>query len=148
MCRVKEDIFMNRKYWLALLMIGMAICLSGCGYDIAEDTTVTVVRATPTPSPAPTPTPAPATPTPTPIPFEQTASGVNIRPEANTYYTTAGINLRSDCSTESQAVGSVMQGVQLEGTGVSEDGKWIRVNYNGTTVYVSADYVTTTAPAQ
>lgn len=139
---------MNKKFWLAILMMGLAFCLAGCGYDIAEDTTVTVVRATPTPSPTPSPTPVPATPTPTPEPYEQTASGVNIKPETNTYYTTAGVNLRADCSTEADVAGTVLQGVQLEGTGISEDGKWVRVNYNGQTVYVSADFVTTTAPAQ
>ena len=60
------------------------------------------------------------------------------------------MNLRTDCSTDNTAapvIQGVPAGTQLTSTGVSEDGQWVEVNYNGTVCYASAQYVSTTAPA-
>ena len=61
-----------------------------------------------------------------------------------TYQTTAAVNLRADASADAEMVGSVEAGVQLNSTGVCENG-WIRVDYNGTVCYASGDYVTAVA---
>ena len=90
-----------------------------------------------------------ATPTPAPV-VSPTALGVNIVKQDGTYYATTDVNLRQDCSTDNAAA-PVLQGVaagtQLTSTGVSEDGQWVEINYNGTVCYASAQYLTTTAPA-
>lgn len=137
-----------KKRGLLMLLLGLALFVPGCGFDDSEDSTVVVIEATPTPEPTPTPavTPTPAaTPTPVPV-ISQTASGVNIEKREGTYYATADLNLRADCSTESELVGSVTAGTALESTGVSDTG-WIEVVYNGQTCYVSGDYVSETNPA-
>lgn len=142
-----------KKSRLLILLAGFSIFAAGCGFSTGgEDSTVTVIHATPTPTPAPTPaaTPTPAvTATPTPV-LSPTASGVNIVKQDATYYATTDVNLRTDCSTD-DTVAPVVQGVpagtQLTSTGVSEDGQWVEINYNGTVCYASAQYVTTTAPA-
>lgn len=140
-----------KKYGLLAVILGMALCIPGCGFEKGTDAVVTVLEATPTPEPTPTPevpevTPTPeATPTPAPV-IEQTPGGVNVEVKEGTYYTVADVNLRSDCNTEADAMGSVPPGTQLTSTGVCENG-WIRVNYEGQTLYVSGDFVTTEAPA-
>ena len=142
-----------KKSRLLILLAGLSIFASGCGFSTGgEDSTVTVIHATPTPTPAPTPavTPTPAaTPTPAPV-VSPTALGVNIVKQDATYYATTDVNLRTDCSTDNTAA-PVIQGVpvgtQLTSAGVSEDGQWVEVNYNGTVCYASAQYVSTTAPA-
>lgn len=142
-----------KKSRLLILLAGLSIFASGCGFSTGgEDSTVTVIHATPTPTATPTPavTPTPAaTPTPVPV-ISPTASGVNIVKQDGTYYATTDVNLRTDCSTD-DTVAPVIQGVpagtQLTSTGVSEDGQWIEVNYNGTVCYASMQYVSTTAPA-
>ena len=77
----------------------------------------------------------------------QTASGVNIIKQNATYYVVEGVNVRSDCSTEAQMITGTTAGQELTSTGVSEDGQWVEVTINGQTGYVSAQYVSTTAPA-
>ncbi len=138
-----------KKYGLLILLLGMILCIPGCGFDDGgEDITVTIIKATPTPEPTPTPeaTPTPeVTPTPEPV-IEQTASGVNITKQDGTYYATADLNLRTDCSAEAEFITSVPTGTALTSTGVSDNG-WIQVNYNGTVCYASGDYVTQTDPA-
>lgn len=137
-----------KKYGLLMLLLGFALAVPGCGFDDSEDSTVVVIEATPTPEPTPTPavTPTPAaTPTPVPV-IEQTASGVNIEKREGTYYATADLNLRADCSADAELVGSVPAGTELQSTGVSDTG-WVEVVYNGQTCYVSGDYVSTTNPA-
>lgn len=137
-----------KKCRLLLLLMGLAVFVPGCGFDDSEDSTVVVVKATPTPEPTPTPqvTPTPqATPTPAPQ-IVQTASGVNIEKKEGTYYATADLNLRADCSAEAEYINSVAAGTQLQSTGVSDNG-WIEISYEGQTCYVSGEYVSATNPA-
>lgn len=137
-----------KKSLMMVLALGLALCIPGCGFDGGIDATVTVIEATPTPEPTPTPevTPTPE-PTPTPAPvIEQSPSGINVEKKDGTYYTTADVNLRADCSAEAELVDSVTSGSALKSTGVCENG-WIRIDHNGQVCFVSGDYVSTTAPA-
>ena len=142
-----------KKSRLLIVLAGLAVVASGCGYSTGgEDSTVTVIEATPTPTPEPTPeaTPTPEVPEATPTPaveMSQTASGVNIIKQSGTYYTVEGVNIRSDCSTEAEIIKGTSVGQQLTSTGVSEDGQWVEVSVDGQTGYVNAQYVTTEAPA-
>ncbi len=141
-----------KKSRLLIALAGLTLFASGCGYSTGgEDSTVTVIKATPTPTATPTPiaTPTPAvTATPTPE-ISQTASGVKIIKKDATYYANNEANIRTDCVTTDQLniIQSTKVGDQLTGTGVSEDGQWIEVEINGQKGYVSAQYVTTEAPA-
>ena len=56
-----------KKAGLAVLLLGAALCIPGCGFEEGAGASVTVIQATPTPIPTPTPE---ATPTPevTPTP--------------------------------------------------------------------------------
>ena len=139
-----------KKSRLLIVLAGLAVFASGCGYSTGgEDSTVTVIEATPTPTATPTPEVTP-TPEATPTPAQevvQTASGVNIIKQNATYYVVEGVNVRSDCSTEAQMITGTTAGQELTSTGVSEDGQWVEVTINGQTGYVSAQYVSTTAPA-
>lgn len=132
-----------KKAGLLVMLLGMIFCIPGCGFTEGRDAVVTVIKATPTPEPTPTPevTPTPeATPTPAPV-IEQTPGGTKVEVKNGTYQTTAAVNLRADASADAELVGSVEPGVQLNSTGVCENG-WIRVDYNGTVCYASGDYVT------
>ena len=135
-----------KKSRLLIALAGLTLIASGCGYSTGgEDSTVTVIKATPTP----TATPTPAV-TATPVPeTSQTASGVKIIKKDATYYANNEANIRTDCVTTDQTniIQSTKVGDQLTGTGVSEDGQWIEVDINGQKGYVSAQYVTTEAPA-
>ena len=107
------------------------------------------IEATPTPTPEPTPEATP-TPEPTATPVQetsQTAAGVTIVKQDATYYATSDVNLRTDCSTDAQIIQGVASGTALTSTGVSQDGQWIEVNFNGQTCYISAQFASTTAPA-
>ena len=132
-----------KKAGLLVMLLGIILCIPGCGFTEGTDAVVTVIKATPTPEPTPTPevTPTPeATPTPAPV-IEQTPGGTKVEVKNGTYQTAAAVNLRADASAEAELVGSVEPGVQLNSTGVCENG-WIRVDYNGTVCYASGDYVT------
>lgn len=132
-----------KRAGLLVMLLGLALCISGCGFTEGTDAVVTVVKATPTPEPTPTPavTPTPeVTPTPAPV-MEQTPGGVKVEVKNGTYQANSDINLRADCNAEADMVGSVAAGTQLNSTGVCENG-WIRVEYEGQTCYVSGDYVT------
>jgi uncharacterized protein YgiM (DUF1202 family) len=133
-----------KKYILAILLMSLILGASACGYQITEDTTVSVVRATPTPEPTPTPevTPTPeATPTPA-VTVTQTASGVNIEQKTATYTTNNDLNLRADCSAEADWLGTIPASTEITSTGISEDGEWLEVSYDGQTGYVKAEYAT------
>ena len=133
-----------KKSRLLIVLAGLAVVASGCGYSTGgEDSTVTVIEATPTPTPEPTPE---ATPTPA-VEMAQTASGVNIIKQSGTYYAVEGGNIRSDCSTDADIITGTLVGQQLTSTGVSEDGQWVEVSINDQTGYVNAQYVSTEAPA-
>ena len=143
-----------KKSRLLIVLAGLAVFASGCGYSTGgEDSTVTVIEATPTPTAAPTPeaTPTPAVPEATPTPVQeitQTASGVNIIKKNATYYVKKDVNVRSDCSAEAKLLTGATVGQELTATGISEDGDWIEIKMNGQTGYVFADLVSTTAPAK
>lgn len=132
-----------KKLIVPVLLLGLILGISGCGFDPAIDSTVQIMKVTPTPEPVATPTPeAAATPTPVPeVVTEQTPSGIKIEVKAGTYTTTADVNLRADASAEAQQVSSAAAGTQLTGTGVCENG-WVRVEYEGQVCYVSGDFVT------
>ena len=141
-----------KKSRLLIVLAGLAVAASGCGYSTGgEDSTVTVIEATtPTPEPTPEATPTPEVPEATPTPaveMSQTASGVNIIKQSGTYYTVEGVNIRSDCSTEAEIITGTTVGQALTSTGVSEDGQWVEVSINDQTGYVNAQYVSTEAPA-
>ena len=94
-----------KKAGLAVLLLGAALCIPGCGFEEGAGASVTVIQATPTPIPTPTPeaTPTPeVTPTPEPV-VEQTASGVNVTKQDGTYVANADINLRADASADAEA---------------------------------------------
>ena len=66
-----------KKAGLLVMLLGIMLCIPGCGFTEGTDAVVTVIKATPTPEPTPTPevTPTPeATPTPAPV-IEQTPGG-------------------------------------------------------------------------
>ena len=135
-----------KKAGLAVLLLGAALCIPGCGFEEGAGATVTVIQATPTPIPTPTPevTPTPeATPTPEPV-VEQTASGVNVTKQDGTYVANTDVNLRADASADATLVAGVASGTQLTSTGVCDNG-WIEVSYEGQTAYVSGDYVSAVA---
>lgn len=62
-----------------------------------------------------------------------------------TVYTTTRCNLRESYSTSSNKVAVVNEGTKLTRKGVGDNG-WSKCEYNGKTVYVSSQYLTTTAP--
>ena len=113
-----------KKAALAVLLLGAALCIPGCGFEEGAGASVTVIQATPTPIPTPTPE---ATPTP-----------------EVTYVANADINLRADASADATWIAGVTSGTQLTSTGVCDNG-WIEVSYEGQTAYVSGDYVSAVA---
>lgn len=140
-----------KKYILAVLLMSLILGASACGYQITEDSTVRVVRATPTPEPTPTPVATP-TPEPTPVPEKvivQTGLGVNIEKRDAVYTTTSDVNLRKDCSTEVESWGGVPNNTQVTSTGISEDGEWLELSYNmngqNVTGYIKTQYATEVA---
>ena len=128
-----------KKVGLAVLLLGAALCIPGCGFEEGAGASVTVIQATPTPIPTPTPEA-----TPTPAVVEQTASGVNVTKQDGTYVANADINLRADASADATWIAGVTSGTQLTSTGVCDNG-WIEVSYEGQTAYVSGDYVSAVA---
>ncbi|CJF86074.1 carboxypeptidase [Streptococcus pneumoniae] len=59
---------------------------------------------------------------------------------AETYTTTANLNIRSGPSTSNAIVATVKQGTQLTVVGQASSG-WLKVSYQGKTGYVSSQYV-------
>ena len=105
-----------KKAALAVLLLGAALCIPGCGFEEGAGASVTVIQATPTPIPTPTPeaTPTPeVTPTPEPV-VEQTASGVNVTKQDGTYVANADINLRADASADATWIAGVTSGTQMQ----------------------------------
>ena len=117
-----------KKAALAVLLLGAALCIPGCGFEEGAGASVTVIQATPTPIPTPTPE----------------ASGVNVTKQDGTYVANADINLRADASADATWIAGVTSGTQLTSTGVCDNG-WIEVSYEGQTAYVSGDYVSAVA---
>ncbi len=59
-----------------------------------------------------------------------------------TYYTTTGVNLRSQPSTDSDLAGTLGSGQAI--TVVGETSNWYAVSYNGSVYYISKSYVSST----
>lgn len=72
---------------------------------------------------------------------DPTVSEVN-----ETVWATTAVNVRKGCGTSYGIIATLRQGASVTRTGVLSNG-WSRVDYNGTTAYVSSQYLTTTDPA-
>lgn len=59
-----------------------------------------------------------------------------------TVYSTGSVNVRQSWSTSSSVVGSLSEGQSVTRTGIGSNG-WSRVTFNGSTAYVSSQYLTT-----
>ena len=80
------------------------------------------------------------------------ASEFTVVPMNGTYYvTTDGLNVRLGCSTQEKVIGGLGYGQSVQVTGVVQkngvDYGWYQVSINGGTGYVSASFVSPTAPA-
>ena len=80
------------------------------------------------------------------------ASEYTIAPMNATMYTTAGINVRASYSTKDEVIGGLAEGSAVTVTGsVQKDGQdigWYQIAYGSGSGFVSADFITSTAPAQ
>ncbi len=72
---------------------------------------------------------------------ESTAESQEVETES-VGYTTAGINLRSEASSDGDVVNTIEAGEQLTILG-STDGEWTHVRYDGEEGYIASKYVTT-----
>ena len=54
--------------------------------------------------------------------------------------TNTEVNIRSDASVDSDAIGSIPEGATVTVTGSTEDG-WLQVTYDGTSGYINANLV-------
>ncbi len=73
------------------------------------------------------------------------ASQPDNTPVSQLYVTVPSLHVRVFPSIESQIIGKVTYGMQLE---VVDSGpEWIQINYNGSSAYVSAAYVTSSLPS-
>lgn len=63
-----------------------------------------------------------------------------------TVYTKESCNVRESYSTSSKKITKLEKGVELKRTGVGDNG-WSKVDYNGKTVYISSQFLTTEKPA-
>ncbi len=84
---------------------------------------------------------------------QQTSSDYTIAALDKTMYvTTDSLNIRSGCSTNDQIVGSLVYGDSVHVTGsVQQGGKdfgWYQIQFNNGTGYVSASYLSDSAPAE
>lgn len=66
------------------------------------------------------------------------------------YVTSDGLNVRNGCSTTSQIIGGLSYGAAVKVTGVIQrngaDYGWYQINFNGSAAYVSASFLSDTAP--
>ena len=132
----------------AAAAIGIAV-IAGVGIKMKQPDEKVTAKAVATPTPsvkdeiAVTPTPI-SDPTPTQG-IVQTASGVNIIKQNATYYVTEEfVGVYSDCNVTADHICAVRKGKSLQGTGVSEDGKWVEVvTSSGKTGYIKAQNVST-----
>lgn len=56
--------------------------------------------------------------------------------------TVGALNVRSGPTTDATIVGSLQGGAKVSTTGKSDDGLWWKINYNGDTAYIFAEYAT------
>lgn len=76
---------------------------------------------------------------------EEPEEKVNFSSVNETVYATASVNVRSSYSTSSSIIGGLDEGQSVTRTGIGDNG-WSRISYNGSTAYVSSDYLTKTKP--
>lgn len=69
---------------------------------------------------------------------EQTTSNIKI---GSKYITTANLNMRKGASTNYIKIATIPANTQITPTGVSTDGKWVKINYNNQTGWVVVDYI-------
>lgn len=70
-----------------------------------------------------------------------------VTASSKTIYASGTVNIRSGAGTEFPVIGTAMDKMQLTQTGVSKGG-WIQISWNGTTAYVSQDFVTEIPPSE
>lgn len=90
-------------------------------------------------------------PTETPVAMENlgesmTPSGVSVTEKYQNYKVVMGVNVRADCSGDSELRGSLYGGEVLQGTGVCENG-WIQILYYGEICYLTGSCVEETEDA-
>ncbi|KZE38791.1 hypothetical protein AV656_07770 [Bhargavaea cecembensis] len=75
------------------------------------------------------------------------ASGINVQQLNGTFESTANnLNVRTGNTTQYRSLGKLNQGDKIQVTGVTSNG-WYRFSFNGTTAYVSGDYLKQIAAA-
>ena len=74
---------------------------------------------------------------------EEPEEKVSFSSVNETVYATASVNVRSSYSTSSSIIGGLDEGQSVTRTGIGDNG-WSRISYNGSTAYVSSDYLTKT----
>lgn len=133
------------------VLVATAVILGGCtpsGNLASEEKAEAVATEAPTATPttAPTPTPIPTfTPTPmlsaTPTPIPATTAVATPTPGAkNIYYATAGVNVRSEASTDSDVLGTLDPGDKITVLEMVND-TWAKIQYKEKTGYVSRKYI-------
>ena len=76
---------------------------------------------------------------------EEPEEKVSFSSVNETVYATASVNVRSSYSKSSSIIGGLDEGQSVTRTGIGDNG-WSRISYNGSTAYVSSDYLTKTKP--
>lgn len=71
----------------------------------------------------------------------------SVTASSKTIYATGTVNIRSGAGTQFPVIGTAIDKMQFTQTGVSNNG-WIQIDWNGTTAYVSQDFVTETPPSE
>ena len=56
----------------------------------------------------------------------------------------SGLNVRAEASAESQVLTTLSSGTQVDVLSTTGDGKWHKISYNGTTGFVTGDYLKVT----
>lgn len=70
---------------------------------------------------------------------------INIRAVDEIVYTTAGVHIREQYTTDSQVLASLAKGDSIKRTGVCDNG-WSRVQFEDRDAYIYGDYLTTEKP--
>lgn len=70
---------------------------------------------------------------------------VQITEKKATVYATVDLNVRAQNNVSAAVLGGIAAGGTITQTGYTSDG-WIQIDYQGTTAYVSADFVSEKKP--
>lgn len=110
----------------------LSICLlTACG--ASEDNGQDVANQTIVSTPVPDVT---ATPIAMQLSDSKTPSGVKVEAKYQKYKVIMGVNVRADCSGDSEWVGSLFENDVVQGIGVCENG-WIQILFEGKKSYVT-----------